>query len=96
MSNRVLLSAKKLEKVIKIGRKGVTIIPKSVRQEAGIIEGSEVRAKALPYGIILRPLIADPIETLENLPSKRKGKSSVETIRRLRKKIDQEVRKNQR
>ncbi len=96
MSNRVLLSAKKLEKVIKIGRKGVTTIPKSVRQEAGIMEGSEVRAKALPYGILLRPLIADPIETLENLPSKRKGKSSVETIRQLRKKIDQEARKKQR
>ncbi len=96
MSNRVLLSAKKLEKVIKIGRKGVTTIPKRVRQEAGIVEGSEVRAKALPYGILLRPLIADPVATLENLPSKRKGKSSVETIRRLRKKIDREATKKPR
>ncbi len=85
-----------MEKVIKIGRKGVTTIPKSVRQEAGIVEGSEVRAKVLPYGILLRPLIEDPVVTLENLPSKRKGKSSVETVRRLRKKIDQEVGKRQR
>ena len=96
LSNRVLLSAKKLEKVIKIGRKGVTTIPKSVRQEAGIVEGSEVRAKALPYGILLRPLIEDPVETLENLPAKQKGKSSVATVRRLREKIDREVRKKQR
>lgn len=96
LSNLVLLSAKKLEKVIRIGRKGVTTIPKSIRQEAGIVEGSEVRAKALPYGILLRPLIADPIETLENLPTRRKGKSSVQTVRRLRERIDLEVRKKQR
>ncbi len=85
-----------MEKVIKIGRKGVTTIPKSVRQEAGIVEGSEVKAKALPYGILLRPLVTDPVGTLENLPAKRKGKSSVETVRRLRERIDREVRKKQR
>ncbi len=85
-----------MEKVIKIGRKGVTTIPKSIRQEAGIVEGSEVKAKALPYGILLRPLVTDPVETLENLPAKRKGKSSVETVRRLRERIDREVRKKQR
>jgi bifunctional DNA-binding transcriptional regulator/antitoxin component of YhaV-PrlF toxin-antitoxin module len=74
----------KLEKVIRIGRKGVTTIPKSIGQGAGIVEGSEVRVKALPYGILLRPLITDPIGTLENLPTKRKKKSSVATVRRLR------------
>ena len=96
LSNRVLLLARKLEKVIRIGRKGVTTIPKSIRQEAGIVEGSELRAKALPYGILLRPLIMDPIETLGNLPTKRKKKSSVETVRRLRERIDREVRIKQR
>lgn len=96
LSNPVLLLARKLEKVIRIGRKGVTTIPKSIRQEAGIVEGSELRAKALPYGILLRPLIADPIKTLENLPAKRKGKSSVETVRQLRARIDREVRKKHR
>jgi len=96
LSNRVLLLARKLEKVIRIGRKGVTTIPKSIRQEAGIVEGSELRAKALPYGILLRPLIMDPIETLGNLPTKRKKKSSVETVRRLRERIDREVRVKQR
>lgn len=95
-SNLALLLAKKLEKVIRIGRKGVTTIPKSIRQEAGIVEGSEVRAKALPYGILLRPLIANPVETLEALPAKRRGKSSVQTVRRLRERIDREVRKKQR
>ena len=60
------------------------------------MEGSEIRAKVLPYGILLRPLVEDPVETLENLPVKRKGKSSVATVRRLREKIDQEVGKKQR
>ena len=96
LSNRVLLLARKLEKVIRIGRKGVTTIPKSIRQEAGIVEGSEVRAKALPYGILLRPLITDPIETLENLPTKHNRKSSVETVRQLRARIDTELRKKHR
>lgn len=95
-SNQVLPLAKKLERVIRIGRKGVTTIPKSIRQEVGIVEGSEVRAKALPYGILLRPLITDPIKTLENLPTTRRKRSSVETVRRLREKIDQEVRKKKR
>ncbi len=96
MSNCVLLLAKKLEKVIRIGRKGVATIPKSIRREAGIVEGSQVKAKALPYGILLRPLVPDPVQTLENLPAKRKGKSSVETVRRLRERIDREVRKKHR
>ena len=96
LSNSVLLLARKLEKVIRIGRKGVTTIPKSIRQDTGIVEGSEVRAKALPYGILLRPLIRDPIETLENLPTKRRRKSSVETVKRVRERIDREVRKKQR
>jgi bifunctional DNA-binding transcriptional regulator/antitoxin component of YhaV-PrlF toxin-antitoxin module len=85
-----------LEKVIRIGKKGVTTIPKSIRQEAGIVEGSEVRAKALPFGILLRPLILDPVETLQNLPTGRKRKSSVETVRRLRERVHLEVRKKQR
>jgi AbrB family looped-hinge helix DNA binding protein len=85
-----------LEKVIRIGRKGVTTIPKRIRQEAGIVEGSEVKVKALPYGILLRPLVTDPVESLENLPTKRKGKDSVETVRRLRQRINSQVRKKQR
>ncbi len=96
LSNPVLLLGRKLEKAIRIGKKGVTTIPKSIRQDAGILEGSQVRAKALPYGILLRPLVTDPIETLENLPAKRRGKSSVETVRRLRERIDGEVRKKRR
>jgi len=96
LSHPVLLLARKLEKVIRIGRKGGTTIPKSIRQEAGIVEGSELRVKALPYGILLRPLVTDPIETLGNLPIERKKKSSVATVRRLRERIDREVRKKQR
>jgi bifunctional DNA-binding transcriptional regulator/antitoxin component of YhaV-PrlF toxin-antitoxin module len=85
-----------LEKIIRIGKKGVTTIPKKIRQEAGILEGSEVRAKTLPYGLLLRPLIANPVETLEKLPLGRRKEGSVETVRRLREKVDREVRKKQR
>jgi len=60
------------EKVIRIGRKRVTTLPKALRQAAGIVEGSFVKAKALPYGILLRPFMSNPVETLENLPLKRK------------------------
>lgn len=81
------------EKVIRLGRKGVTTIPKSLRKAAGIVEGSEVKAKALPYGILLRPLIPNPIEMLENLPTARGEKRAVETVRKLREKIDLQTRK---
>jgi len=78
------------EKVIRIGRKGVTTLPKTLCQAAGIVEGSFVRAKALPYGILLRPLMSNPVETLENLPMKRE-ESSIESVRKLRERIDSEA-----
>jgi len=97
LSNQVRLSEKKLEeRVIKLGRKGVTTIPKSLRKAAGMVEGSEVRAKVLPYGILLRPLLPNPIETLENLPTARGEKRAVETVRKLRERIDLQTRKKKR
>lgn len=88
---------KKLEeRAVRIGKKGVTVIPKRLREAAGISEGSEVKVQALPFGILLRPVIRNPVETLENLPTERGEKAAVETVRRLRKKIDTQVRKNKR
>jgi len=84
------------EKVIKIGRKGVTVIPKALRQVAGIVEGGLVRVKALPYGILLRPLVSNPVETLENLPTRPRRKRAVQTVRSLRERIDRQSRKTRR
>lgn len=83
------------EKIIRIGRKGVTTLPKALRQAAGIVEGGLVRAKVLPFGILVRPLISNPVESLEKLSTRRK-EGAVKSVRRLREKIDSESRKNRR
>lgn len=78
------------EKVIKVGKKGVTVIPKKLRESVGITEGSEVKAQASPFGILLRPMIEDPVGMLESLPTARE-RASVETIKKLREKIDSQI-----
>jgi len=82
-----------LKYLLKVGKKGVIVIPKKLRKATGINEGVEVKAELLPFGILLRPRIQDPVETLANLLPILIEKSSVETIRKLRKKIDKEIRK---
>lgn len=79
------------EAVLKVRRKGVTIIPKRLREAAGIAEGSEVKAKVMPSGILLRPTVRDPVGILENLPTTREG-SAVNSVRSLRKRIERQVR----
>jgi bifunctional DNA-binding transcriptional regulator/antitoxin component of YhaV-PrlF toxin-antitoxin module len=82
------------ESVLKVRKKGVTILPKRLRDEAGIAENSEVRAKALSGSIVLRPLVQEPVNKLENLlPLPRRG-SSVKSIRKIRKNIDNELRES--
>jgi bifunctional DNA-binding transcriptional regulator/antitoxin component of YhaV-PrlF toxin-antitoxin module len=81
------------ESVLKVRKKGVTILPKRLREEAGIAEDSEVKAKVLSGCIVLRPLVEEPVRKLENLlPLPRRGSSSVRSIRKLRKNIDRQVR----
>jgi AbrB family looped-hinge helix DNA binding protein len=82
-----------LEEILKVGKKGIIVIPKKLRKATGINEGVEVKVELLPFGILLRPRIQDPVETLANLLPILIEKSSVETIRKLRKKIDKEIRK---
>ncbi len=79
------------EAVLRVRKKGVTILPKKIREKAGIAEESEVRVQVLNNGILLRPLTTDPVSTLENLPTRRKG-STATSIRKLRRKIDLELR----
>ena len=73
--------------MLKVRRKGVTILPKRLREAAGIAEDSEVKAKVLPSGILLRPMASDPVGILEHLPTVREV-SGVTSIRRLRERID--------
>ncbi len=80
------------EAILRVRKKGVTIIPKNLREAAGIAEDSEVKAKVLPEGILLRPFMSDPVGTLENLSPARVRGSSVNRIRKLRKMIDRETR----
>ena len=82
-----------MEENLKIGKKGVAVIPKKLREAAGISEGSEVKAELLPFGILLRPKIQNPVDVLASLPIAPRKKPSVETVRKLRETIDEQVRK---
>ena len=83
---------KKLEKTIRVGEKGVMVIPKKLREAAGIAEKSDVRAQLVPFGILLRPVVEDPVEALASLPIAPRKESSVKTVRKLRERIDAQVR----
>lgn len=82
-----------MEEKIKVGKKGVVVIPKKMRTEVGISEGSEVKALLLPSGILLRPRFSEPVEGLANLikEHKVKGVSSARSLRDLRRRIDKEL-----
>ncbi len=70
------------------------MIPKRLREEAGIAEDSRVKAKVMREGgvILMQPLAEDPVSKLASLlAAPRKGASSVTSIRTLRKKIDREA-----
>jgi len=83
----------KLEETFKVGKKGVTVIPKKLREAAGIAENSQVKAQLVPFGILLRPVIENPVQVLATLPIPSREKSSVETVGKLREKIDAQLRK---
>ncbi|MBS7643237.1 AbrB/MazE/SpoVT family DNA-binding domain-containing protein [Candidatus Bathyarchaeota archaeon] len=77
-----------------MGKKGVTVIPKKIREAVGISEGSRVKAQVLPYGVLLKPITEKPVDELANLPiPPREEVLSDKTVRELREKIDKEVRK---
>jgi len=46
----------------KVGRRGVVVIPSSFRKKYGFKEGSLVVAEAREEGVLLRPIVALPIE----------------------------------
>lgn len=50
----------------KVGRRGVVVIPSSLRKKYGFKEGSLVVAEAREEGVLLRPMVALPIEIYTN------------------------------
>jgi AbrB family looped-hinge helix DNA binding protein len=46
----------------KVGRRGVVVIPSALRKKYGFKEGSLVVAEAREEGVLLRPMVALPIE----------------------------------
>jgi AbrB family looped-hinge helix DNA binding protein len=84
-----------MEKKLKIGKKGVIVIPKKMRSQVGLAEGSEVKALLLPSGILLRPRSSEPVEELSTLiEAKRRAVSGTRSIRELRKRVDKELGKD--
>lgn len=80
-----------LEEIIRVGKKGVTILPKKLRREAGIEEGCEVRVQVLPYGVLLRPRVDDAVGGLADLPVAKRKVPSSKSVRKIREEIDEEL-----
>ncbi len=79
--------------VLKVREKGIVILPKALRERAGIKEGSTVVATALDDGIILTPKETNALGKLLGLAkvSGRTSAGSMERIRSLREEIDEEL-----
>ncbi|MGC8849368.1 MAG: AbrB/MazE/SpoVT family DNA-binding domain-containing protein [Candidatus Bathyarchaeia archaeon] len=67
-----------------MGKKGVIVLPKKVREEVGLREGGSVRVRATPAGVLLIPRFESPVEELSNLPVNRPVKPTIEVLRELR------------
>jgi AbrB family looped-hinge helix DNA binding protein len=46
----------------KIGKRGTVVIPSGLRRKYGFVEGSMVIAEARQEGVLLRPMVALPLE----------------------------------
>ena len=77
--------------MLRVRKKGVTILPKSLREAAEIKEDSEVKARLSHEGILLRPLEKDPVNKLEHVLKVRRKESSVLSVRKIRKEITRKI-----
>ncbi len=77
---------------LKVREKGILILPKALREKAGIKEGSMVVATALDDGIILSPKEKNVLGKLLGLAkmSERVPSSSTDRVRSMRSRIDEE------
>jgi AbrB family looped-hinge helix DNA binding protein len=77
--------------ILKVREKGVLILPKALREKAGIKEGSTVVATALEDGIILSPKEPDVLSRLLGLAKVAKRSPHGQArVRSLRLRIDRE------
>lgn len=78
--------------VLKVREKGVVILPKDLREKAGIKEGSVVLATAVDDGIVLSPKEKDAVGKLLGLAKVSEGVShnSADRVRAIRAEIDEQ------
>jgi AbrB family looped-hinge helix DNA binding protein len=78
---------------LKVREKGILVLPKSLRERAGIKEGSEVVATAVDEGIVLSPKEQDVVSKLLGLArvSEAGMKNSAARVRSMRRRIDAEL-----
>ena len=48
--------------IIKVGKRGTVVIPAALRTEYGVAEGTQLVVEARQEGLLLRPVVALPIE----------------------------------
>lgn len=77
---------------LKVRKKGILILPKDLREKAGIREGSEVVATAIDDGIVLSPKAQNVVGRLLGLAkvSQTGSKNSATRVRLIRHRIDRE------
>ncbi|MDG6939769.1 MAG: AbrB/MazE/SpoVT family DNA-binding domain-containing protein [Nitrososphaerota archaeon] len=77
---------------LKVRKKGILILPKGLREKAGIKEGSTVVATAVDDGIVLSPKEKDVVKELLGLAkvSQQNRANSIERVRALRHEIDEQ------
>jgi AbrB family looped-hinge helix DNA binding protein len=84
--------------VLKVREKGVVILPKDLREKAGIKEGSVVLATAVDDGILLSPKDKDAVGKLLGLAKVSEGvpHNSVDRVRAIRAEINEQEKTAQR
>ena len=76
---------------LKVREKGILILPKELREKAGIKEGSTVVATAIDDGIVLSPKEKDVVRKLLGLAKVSQSKiGSAKRVRALRHIIDEQ------
>ena len=51
-----------LTQVTQVGKRGTITIPKSIRDQIGLVEGSILRIELTEHGVLLRPAITTPVK----------------------------------
>ena len=59
----ILTMAAPIRETSKVGKRGVVVIPASLRRRFGIEEGTTVIAEECEDGVLIRPAVTVPVET---------------------------------